>query len=322
MSVSSNVVRVLQRNLRRALKTGDLGDADDLLERLKQEDPLSVETRGLELECAVAGRRHDDAKALAVQLLDLFPGSARIHYLAGRLHYQTRNYPAALREFAESERIHPHWITQRWLGKTYTQTGQLAEAEAQLLTLVAEHPAVMRDLSWVYERMDDPVRALDTLERYLEARPDDEFAQAQRLRLRSQALAPEDLTAEVNALLDLGEDVDAEMLVTYIQRLLETGHGEAARRAVAEREKQLDARTAARIAWVCHRLRAFDLSMQLFLIALPEHLTDFKLLSALESAAAQCNRITEVIDRYEVLANDERRLYGRIKSLQRRQQTQ
>ena len=318
MNLQNRLVQVLRRNLTQALKRGQLTQAAAVLERLKDEDPLSVQTRGMELEYLLKAGRREEAGVLVKQLLRLFPGSARIHYLAGRIQYQEKDYAAALGHFSESDRVHPSWSTRRWLGKTYTQLGQLREAEALLMELASGHPDVNIDLAWVYERMDDLIRALSCLDTYLDRHPNDTFAKAQRLRLRSRALPPEELTEEVDTLRALGDDIPPELTITYVQRLLETGKGSEARRFIDESRERLSWRTAASLAWICHQLQAYDVALQLFLVALPAHLRDYKYLSALEFAAGQCRRINEVIDTYECHAEDEKRLYGRIKSLQAR----
>jgi tetratricopeptide (TPR) repeat protein len=312
------VIKVLRSNLKRALRSGHLSETEGLLEQLKDEDPLSVETRGLELETLIAARRWSDATKLASQLSELFPASARIRYLTARVHYHNKNYPRALEQFAESERIHPHWSSRRWLGKTHTQLGHYQEAEASLIDLCAEHPQVRLDLAWLYERRDDPQRALRYLEEYLSFRPDDEFAKAQRLRLRANVLAADELVAEVDTLRDLEETVPPELLPTYVKRLLETGQGAAARQFIEHQHVQWDERISASVAWECHHLQAYDLALRLFLRGLSVYYRDFKYLSALEFAAIRCQRVDEVVTAYETHAADNNRLYGRTKALKKR----
>lgn len=312
------LLRVLQRNLKQALQQGHLETAAELLRQLKDDDPLSVATRGLELEVLMARRRWPEAAALAEQLLRLFPASARIQYLAGRIAYQRKDYTAALVHFAEAYRIHPHWSVRRWLGKTQTQRGDYVEAEGLLVGLLAEHPAVGLDLAWLHERRGAPERALRCLQEYLAWRPEDRFAQAQRLRLRASSAAPEELVREVEALEELGEDIAPEVLPAYVQRLLETGRSAEARQFVVEREGQWPPEVAGRVAWVCHRLQAYDLALALFVAGLPAHPNDFKYLSALEAAARRCARVDQVAAAYQALAPEHRHLYGRLKALQRR----
>jgi tetratricopeptide (TPR) repeat protein len=312
------LIRVLRRNLKRSLGQRQIGAAEALLAQLEAEDPLSVETRGSRLEVLMATQRWPEAQVLAEQLLQLFPSSARIHYLAARLFYFQKHYALALQHFTEADRLHPHWSLTRWRGKTQTQRGDYEAAEALLVGLVREHPEVGRDLAWLYERRGEPERALFCLEEYLAVRPGDSSAQAQRLRLRATAAAPEDLLQEVEELHELGEEIAPEMLPTYIQRLLETGRAADARRVVDERLAQWAPETAARVAWVCHRLQAYDLSLRLFLAGLPSHHRDYKYLSALESAARHCRRSDEVARAYRALAAHNPALHGRIRTLERR----
>jgi tetratricopeptide (TPR) repeat protein len=319
-SSNDKLIKVLRSNLRAALRQGSPSQAADIIARLKEEDPLALQTRGLELEYLIAVGQWKQARSLALQLLDLHPDSARIHYLAARVHYHDRSYSQALHHFRESERLHPHWLTRRWLGKTQTQLGQYGHAEAMLLGLLSEHPQVNLDLAWLYERREQPQQALKYVQDYLDFRPDDEFAQTQRRRLRSVSLGAEELVVEVDTLLELDEEIPAEMLSVYVQRLLETGQGAEARRFIARHGADWDPKEAASVAWICHRLQAYDLALQLFLSGLPVSTGNYKYLSALESAAVHCMRVDDVLDAYERLAPQDKRLYGRMKSLAKRRE--
>jgi len=267
--MADNIKRVLQRNLGLALTRGELALAAEVLEQLKLEDPLSVETRALELELHVRGRRIDTARVLARQLVADHPASPRLLFLAGQTAYQERAYVQAEAHFRESLRAHPHWHTRWWLGRTLTQLGRLDEAEAILVSLVEDHPQCGRDLAWLYERRGDPVRAQRFLDAYLADHPDDGVAREQRLRLRVQAMPADEIVAEVEALLDLGEIVSGEMFAGYIEALFAVGAPEVARRRVAERLRSLDVYEAKRLGWTTHRLGAYDLAYSLFVAALP-----------------------------------------------------
>lgn len=306
---------MLRRNLKAAIRSGARRDAADLLERLREEDPLSIETRGLELDFLLLCQHRDEARTLAGQLLRLHPASARVHYLAGRSAYLDRDYATAASRFREADRIHPHDTARRWLGKSLSQVGELAEAESVLTALVASHPPVHRDLAWVYERMEDTEQALHHVKAHLAHYPGDPLASAQRLRLQSRRLGAGELLEEVEALEELGEEVPAELAETYVRRLLETGNGPAARRFVEESTEGMPARELASIAWTCYRLKAFDLALGLFHRILPERLEDVKLLSAIENAAKKCERVPELLERYEVLAREQPKLFGRGKRL-------
>lgn len=319
-SSNDKLIKVLRSNLRASLRQGNLSQAADIIARLKEEDPLALQTRGLELEYLIVIGQWEQARGLASQLLDLHPDSARIHYLAARLHYHGRRYSRALQDFRESERLHPHWLTRRWLGKTQTQLGQYEHAEALLLGVLPEHPQANLDLAWLYERREQPQQALKYVQDYLNFRPDDEFAQAQRRRLCSVTLGAEELVTEVDTLVELDEEIPVEMLSVYVQRLLETGQGAEARRFITRHGADWDPKEAAAVAWNCHRLQAYDLALQLFLSGLPVNTGNYKYLSALESAAVHCMRVDEVLDAYERLAPQDKRLYGRMKSLAKRRE--
>ncbi len=317
MSIGSQVVRVLRRNLHQAIYNRRLNEAEALLSQLKQEDPLSLETRGFELDYLIATQQWSDAEIMADKLLRLFPQSARIQYLAGRAYYRVKKYSQALQCLNESKNIHSHWRTLRWLGKTQTQLGLLSEAEATLIAVAAQHIAVDFDLAWLYERMNQPSRALEFIETHLSKHPDDDFAKTQRLRLRTQIQEPEALSEDVDTLLDLDEEVPVEMLPAYLQNLLESGQGKLARQFVLKHQEQFNEKTAASLGWICYQLQAYDLAMNLFIHGLANRTDDVKYLSALESAARHCHRVEELIEQYKSKAPDANRLYGRKTQLEK-----
>jgi tetratricopeptide (TPR) repeat protein len=312
------LIVVLRRNLKQSLRRGQVAEAQEVLRQLKDEDPLSVETGGLEVEVLMASQRWQEAEVLAAQLLRTASSSARIHFLMGRLLYRRKDYARALEHFTEAGRLHPHWTLRLWLGKAHTQRGDFDAAESFLVDVVREHPEAGLDLAWLYERRNEPERALRHLQDYLTLRPNDGYARAQQLRLRASIASPEELVQEVEVLQELGEEIATEMLPAYVQRLLESGRGMEARRFVDEHLSQWLPAVAARIAWICHRLQAYDLALRLFLSALPAQVQDYKLLSALESAARHCQRTAEVAAAYRTLAPQNRHLYGRIKILERK----
>ncbi len=227
------IIKVLRRNLRQCLQRRQLDEAWALLQQLQGEEPLAVETRGFEVELLMAAERWQEARTLLGQLLPLFPESARIHYLAGRVDYHDKDYRRARGHFTESDRIHSHWLAQRWLGKVLTQLGEHARAEALLVDLAASHPAVKIDLAWLYERSNQIDAALKCLQEYLAIRPDDSFALDQQRRLRARLQTPAALVEEMDALRELGEPMPAALLPAYVQGLLETSRGAAAREFVA-----------------------------------------------------------------------------------------
>src|SRR5512139_2968893 len=106
--MSKAIIQTLQHNLRQALSTGNLSEAENILARLKKEDPLSAASRGLELEYYLNSSRLAEADALAQQLSRLFPDSARIIFLAGRVDYRQKRYESAEAHFRESLRLYPH----------------------------------------------------------------------------------------------------------------------------------------------------------------------------------------------------------------------
>jgi tetratricopeptide (TPR) repeat protein len=316
--LSRQLLQALQRNLRQALNQNQLGEAAEILDRLKKEDPLSLETRGFELEFYLKSNRLSEAESLARQLCHLFPQSARIFLLAGKVAYRQKRYLEAEAQFRESHRLFPHWRTAHWLGKTLTQSGKLEEAEPLLLGVVEHSGNARLDLAWLYERRNDFDGALKQYDAFLEQNPAHSFAIEQQKRLKARILDPEALIEEVDALAEWGEEFPDALLAELVEKLFQTGDSLRARSEIQARLGKLDARWGVRVAWVCHKYQAYDLALTLFLSFLPSNLSNYKYLTALESAAARCHRLPQVLEAYRGLAGQAPHLFGRIKSLARR----
>lgn len=316
--MTRGIVEALQHNLRQALRGGRLEEAETILSRLKKEDPLSAATRGFELECCLGANRLAEANSLAQQLCRLFPESARILFLAGKTAYRLKRYEAAEGHFRESLRLYPHWSTRHWLGKTLTQSGKFDEAEALLQSLAEERRHVLQDLAWLHERRGDLDAALKAYDSYLAEYAGNTFAAGQRARLRARMMEPEELINEIGALAELDEEIPAALVPDFIGRLFETGQSLRARDEVLARSGGMDARIAVQTAWVCYRAQAYDLACSLFLAHLGSNKSNYKYLNALESAAAKCNRLADVLDAYKAHVPEAPQFYSRVRSLSRR----
>ena len=312
------VVAALRRNLQRALYDNRLDEAEAALARLEREDPLAVQARGGALELLLRRDRLDEAAALAAALVVHFPASARILYLAGQVAYRQKDYPRAVAHLRESLRVADTWRCRHWLGKALTQAGELAEAEGLLTDLVAEHPDVWPSLGWALERKDELDGALAAYERALAERPDSAFLRQAGSRIRARLLGAADLSQEVEALLELGEEIPPDLLPEYVEGLLATGRGDDARRLLAELGPGLDQRTACRVGWVCHRVKAVDLGYRFLLHSLASNLHSAKHLNALEADAAKAGRLPELGERLRALAVHTPRLWGWVKRVEKR----
>jgi tetratricopeptide (TPR) repeat protein len=316
----NTAVEALKRNMRKALQQKGFEDAHDILARLQKEDPLSHDTRAFELEFLLKSNRLAEARALAKQLCQLFPASEQIQMLAGMVSYRSKNYPEAAARFRESLHIRPRWQMRQWLGKTLTQLGDFGQAETLLISVKEDNPHVLLDLCWLYERRNDLDAAMRTCDEFLASYPEHAFATQQRLRLKAKSLEPEALIEEVSHLQEFGEAAPDALFPEYIQNLFEAGSGPQARDEIAARMAGMDPALGMRIAWVCHRAKAFDLSFALFFRYLEANRDNYKYLSALESSAARCNRLAQLMEEYRRLAPRAPQLYGRCKALMRRYQ--
>ena len=312
------IVATLRENMWRALSEGRLQDAEDILTRLKQEDPLSQETRGSELELSLNLNRLGEAKALARQLCRLVPQSGRIFFVAGKVAYRLKDYKEAESRLQESHRIYPHWRTQYWLGKTLTQLGRLDEAESLLLPARERTANALLELAWLYERRNDLQAALKAYDDFLAAHSGHSFAMEQRLRIKARMVEPESMIEELDTLAELGEAIPEALFPDYVQKLFETGQTVRAREEIIAKMREPDLKTGSRLAWICYGAKAYDLACTLFLAHLQTNLSYYKYLNALESAAAKCGRIPLVLEAYRSYAAETPSLLGRSKWLARR----
>lgn len=312
------MTRALREGLKRALRARSWSDAESALARLKQVEPLTAETRGLELELCVRTGRTRDAAALADQLAAHFPASPRIQYLAGWAASLARQWAVAAARFRESDRLHPNPRTRRWLGRALTNLEQWDEAQRTLEPIVDSIPACHLDLAWLWERRGDPHRALRHVESYRARDPDHPLARAQRLRLRAATLDPAALVDEVDGLLALDEEVPDDILPAYVLGLLVTARVDRAREFVTARAASLPAPTATAIAWNCYRHPAFDLAYPLFAAAFAANMRNIKFLRAIETAADRIGKLPELIELFEHHAADHKPLYGRARTLRLR----
>jgi len=299
----------------RALRFRDITKAEEILQRLKVEDPLSVQTRGAEFELLILTNRLNEASHLAPYLNRDFPASARIHYLGGRLYYGRKEYDRALKEFEESWRINSHWKTRQWIGKTMTQLGNFDEAESLLMGMVSDHPRVQLDMAWMYERRGELHRAIECLRSFRRLFPDDAYSRSFLEKLRARMMSPSGLIEEVRKLRELEEEIPERVLVEYIESLLETGELSEIRRTLGELRTRLTDAALTSIAWACHRTAAPDLAFELFLHTFERNRRSPKFLAALEADGRRLNRLPELIEVYLKHAPDQRPLYGRSRKL-------
>lgn len=316
--MSEGIKAVLQRNMSSALNRGDMTQAAQLLECLREEDPLSVETRGMELEYLMRNSRLPEAQTLANQLVESFPRSPRIHYLAGQVAYRLKDYKTAVERFRESHRVNPQWRSALFLAKSATQRGELDAAASIFESLLPEHTECYRDLAWLYERREDLGRALTAIETYLLDHPEDEWAKSQRMRLRARVMDPEELISDTHKLLEFGEELPESVLTQYVEALFRTGKAAEVRQFVAERRPNLSPQAATGAGWICYRYQAYDLAMELFSATLRINHRNVKFLSAIEFAANRSGKLADLIQLYESFALEHRHLFGRFQNPKRR----
>lgn len=310
-------LQALKRNIRQWLHQNNLAAAEDGLAELKQLDPLDIQTRGLELEYQLTAGHYQDAENLANQLIQLFPASSRIHYLAGLVAYRQKKYSSAQPAFEESFRLYPHWRTERYIGKSCTQSGDFDRAESHLLHLSADHALCLLDLAWLYERKQQYSRAQTMLEQYLQYKPEDAFAKQQQQRLHAHVLSPEQIQDEVETLSDFDEAIPIGLLCEYIRSQLAQGKGKNIRQWLSARIENITSKDALQLAWVCYQLKAYDLAYTLFTRDFEKQYDNFKYRTALELSAQRSGQLDELSDLYEQYIEADKRFYGRLKRLQK-----
>ena len=301
--------------VRAAIRSDDLEAARAALDELARKAPGARETEGLELE--LLWRSGDIAAAviLAKRLVERYPGSARILWLAGRVAYKEKRYDDAERWLRESDRLFPSEDARRFVGKTLTQRGKFEAAEAILLPLAESRIACELDLAWLAERRGDTARALEHIERFLAVFPDSDYAQSQKRRLRGMDVEPAQLREEVETLLALDEEVPEEWLRPYVESLLASGDAEAARDFIDARVAEWPERLLLRIGWPAYKAAAYDIAWPLFARAFEIGSRDFKYLAALETAAKRAGRLARLAELYEEAGRDTPRFLGRARKV-------
>ncbi len=310
-------LQAMRRNAFRALREGRLDDAAEAVEALRAEDPMSLQTRGLELELLLREGKVEEASALAEQLCVLFPRSSRVQYLAGRAAYKERDYARAERCFSESDALHPHWKARRWLGKTLSQGRRLGEAEAILREISRDHPVCHRDLAWVHERRGEIEQALAALDACAEAFGQDESLRTSRERLAARRLGASELIDEVETLEALGEELGDELVPEVFAALLSRAEEPKARELALSRLDRLHPSKVVSMGWAARDNLAWDLATDLFLHAFSHIRANMKMLACLEKCARSSARLAEVVEAYEEHAPAQPSLYGRARNLRR-----
>ncbi len=158
-------------------------------------------------------------------------------------------------------------------------------------------------------------RALRCVDAYHKDHPGDAALSAQRQRLRARQLDSDELLAELDGLVALGEDIPGALVPEWAEALLRAGRVVELRRFLETRSPALEPRVRTRLAWVCYRLQAHDVAFELFLASFPDYRDDRKFLTAFESAARRSGRLDEVRTLYGEHAPEAKHLYGRVKRL-------
>ncbi len=314
----SAYLQSLRRNIKRWINQRNWMAAEQALTELKRLDPLDLRTRGLELEYLTGQEQYHDAQLLARQLTQLFPASSRIHYLAGLVAYRQKNYKRALAAFEESNKLYPNWRTQRYIGKTCTQSGHFETAESQLLPLISNHPVCLLDLAWLYERKSQYTRALTMLEQYLRYKPLDSFAEQQKQRLQAHALSPDQIQDEVASLNDFGEHIPIGLLIEFVRTEITQGRGRMVREMLMPRVEKLESKEAVQLGWACYHLNVYELAFVLMMRDFAKQYNNFKYRAALEVSAERSGRLDDIISLYERFSETDKRFFGRIARLKKR----
>ncbi len=312
---SSSIDGSLIRNIRKSIRLGNWQRVHDNLIELKQRDPLSVVTRGLELEHLMGSNQLADADRLAQQLIELFPHSSRILYLCGRLKYSLKKYKLALPFFKESHALHSNWMTEQNIGKTLTQLGEFDQAEPILLKLCDNHPQCLFDLAWLYERKENRVDALRTIKRFLQLIPNHTIAKEQLQRLQAQNLSSDQIIEEVDSLMGFHESIPIGLLNEYFTIQCNRGNLPIVRQWVVANSSQLSKSDAISLAWTCYHLKVYDLAFSLFLIDFAGQHSSDNYRNSLQLSAHCCGELPQLISIYQQYTDVEKKFFGRIKKL-------
>ena len=315
---STALIQTLKRNIKQWLQQSQLQRVEDGLIELKVLDPLSLETRGLDLEWLVARRDYAQAEQVSKQLLNLFPQSSRIHYLSGKLAYRQKHYTRALTAFEQSYRLHAHWSIEWFIAKTLTQSGHFERAEPLLLRLVTQHPVCLLDLAWLYERKQQYSKALSKVEQYLKFYPQNNFARKKLQGLQVHQLSTRQLVEEVQTLNEFDANIPSDLLSEYISDRLSHGDSKAIRQWLNSHLQNIKPGDALQPGWACFHGNAFDLAYTLMVREFSSQHENDKYRRALETSAERSGQLEELIDVYQQYTEHDPRFFGRIVKLSKR----
>jgi len=305
----------LKNNFYKMLRENRLDQAEEIIHAIQKHDPLSAQTKGMELELLVKAERWAEASRLCEQLMKLYPDSSRIMFLAGKLAYRLKDYPTSAEHFRESHRLYAHWRSQYWLGKALTQKGDFEEALLMLEAVKDRAAYVLPDLAWLFERMGEIQQAVSVLEQYLSDH-EDSRAQTQLTRLRAKQMSPDQLGEEFATMMEFEDAVPDTLVTEFLANLLKTGQVVEARRYLDQHPTH-PPNISMQIAWQCYHYQQYDVALDRFLPGLERNIRNPKYLNALEYAARMCHRADMLNEHYSKLAPRYPQLYGRAKRLAR-----
>lgn len=156
----------------------------EVFELITESDPVNVEAHLGSGMASFGLRELERAEESFRRVLAILPGSADAHHDLGRLEIARENWHAAQEHFEKALLVRPDALDDRlWLARSLLQQGATDRARREVEAaheLSPYHPEPMILLGILELERDEPSRALDWIDRSLDADPKNGFARLQR----------------------------------------------------------------------------------------------------------------------------------------------
>jgi len=153
----------------------------------------------------------EEALRLADEVLNQKPGDSRALIVKGNVYFYKREYEKALDFFEQAElNNNSDYLTSRIIRtkiklKEYEDALNLCQKE---LDEDPDNTSFQKLMGSIYEKMGENEKAAQYYDKYLDKKPEDEFAYKEKLKLKMKNKDPKKAVKELKAMLKVGDKND------------------------------------------------------------------------------------------------------------------
>ena len=166
----------------------------------------------------------EEALRLADEVLNQKPGDSRALIVKGNVHFYKREYEKALEFFEQAEiNNNSDYLTSRII-RTKIKLEEYEDALNICQKELDEDPdntSFQKLMGSIYEKMGENKKAAQYYDKYLDKKPEDEFAYKEKLKLKMKNKAPEKAVKELKTMLKIGDKKDNVFLHHLLAEKLE-----------------------------------------------------------------------------------------------------